>query len=102
MIQPGILSSFHVSGLNSTSLPYGLVSKAWSGADGAIMQKLQEVGPIGGSSSVWAPLFRADPRPAVLNLWGASPLGVACQISYLSDIYITINNNRKITVGKHQ
>jgi hypothetical protein len=37
---------------------------------------------------------------AFLNLWFATPLGVAYQISCVSNIYITLNNSSKITVMK--
>lgn len=39
-------------------------------------------------------------RTVVLNPWVSIPLGVAYQISCLSDTYITIHNDSKITVMK--
>jgi hypothetical protein len=39
-------------------------------------------------------------RPEVFNLWVTSPLGIAYQISCISDIYIIIYKSRRITVMK--
>jgi hypothetical protein len=39
-------------------------------------------------------------RTVVLNLWVSTHLGVAHQISCISDIYINIHNSNKITVIK--
>ena len=41
-------------------------------------------------------------RPVILNLWVVTSLGVTYQIPGVSDIYITIHNNREIIVRKEQ
>jgi hypothetical protein len=49
-------------------------------------------------SLAWVPL--PDPRTAVLNMGVATTLGCVCvtyQVSCISDIYITIYNNNKIS-----
>ena len=40
--------------------------------------------------------FLEDPRTVVLNLWVVTPLGVTCQISCTSDIYIVIHKVAKL------
>jgi hypothetical protein len=39
-------------------------------------------------------------KPLFPNLWVMTPLGVAYQISYISDIYVMIHSSCKITVVK--
>jgi len=39
-------------------------------------------------------------REVVLNLWVATPIGVTCQPSCISIIYVTIHNSSKITAMK--
>jgi hypothetical protein len=39
-------------------------------------------------------------KTVVLNMWVVTPLEVAYQISYISNIYIIIYNSSKITVMK--
>lgn len=39
---------------------------------------------------------------SVLKLWVVTPLGIACQIYHISDIYIMMHNSSKTTVVKLQ
>lgn len=47
-------------------------------------------------------LYKNDSKTIILNLWVVTPFGVSYQISWISDMLITIHNSRKIIVIKEQ